>query len=344
MNTRAVAVLTVLATALIAAVVLVLLVAGDSDGDDVKVLPTSDPATFCNGVVIPPGADPCPTSDPANPVLYVAGDIASCDSEGDEATADLLNGLPGTVLIAGDVAYETGSEANFSNCFDSSWGRHKNRTRPVPGNHEYSTAGASGYFAYFGEAAGDPGKGYYAFDAGPWRVLMLNSECEQIGGCDETSPQTEWLRAELADDARRCVLAVWHKPRLAAGTHAGENPQLLPLWQAAYDGGVDLVVNGHDHNYQRYGEMNRSLDGIDEGRGVREIVVGTGGKDITDIDPALAESTAGLEEWADVPGDGDGRDAAFGVLKLTLRADSYDWEFLPVAGESYTDKGTANCN
>jgi hypothetical protein len=282
-------------------------------------------------------------AQPCDPILAGAGDIASCESAGDEATADLLDHIPGTVFTAGDNAYENGTAAEFGQCYDPNWGLHKERTRPVAGNHDYNTGNASAYFSYFGEAAGDPARGYYSYDLGAWHVIILNSECPQIGGCATDSPQGQWLQSDLAANTAPCAVAMWHRPVLTAGPHANDESGILPLWQLLYDGGVDLVVNGHDHNYQRYAPLNRNANGVDAA-GMRLIISGTGGRNQTDIDPARAAVTPGLEVWADTPNDADGHDASYGVLKLTLHASSYDWEFVPVAGQTFTDSGTTPCH
>ena len=287
-----------------------------------------------------PGSTPEPTPAPTEPptpepaaeaILVGVGDIASCDSDGDDATSALLDSIPGTVFIPGDIAYEEGTPAQFANCYDPSWGRHKGRTRPSPGNHEYLTAAASGYFDYFGAAAGDPSKGYYAYDAGSWRVYSLNSNCSQI----DCEGQVNWLNADLAANPRQCVMGYWHAPVLTAGPHAHNEGGALGLWQTLWDAGADLVVTGHDHNYQRFAPLNRDANGV-EGGGMRQIIAGMGGKNLTT--QSRPDSTVGLEALMD----GD-TDPAFGVLKLTLRGGSYGWEFVPVAGKTYTDSGTQGC-
>ncbi|MCH7718695.1 MAG: metallophosphoesterase, partial [Chloroflexi bacterium] len=152
-------------------------------------------------------------------MLVGAGDIASCASSGDEATADLLDGIAGTVVTFGDNAYQSGTESEFADCYEPTWGRHKARTRPAPGNHDYITPGASGYFEYFGAAAGDPSKGYYSYDLGAWHVIAINSNCSQVGGCDAGSPQEQWLRADLAESPTSCTVAYWHHPRFSSSLH-----------------------------------------------------------------------------------------------------------------------------
>ena len=262
---------------------------------------------------------------PAAVTLVGAGDIASCNSGGDEATAKLLDTIPGTVFTAGDNAYETGAAADYANCYAPSWGRHKARTRPAPGNHEYLTTGASGYFGYFGSAAGDANKGYYSYDLGAWHVVMLNSNLDVATG----SPQETWLRADLAAHTQRCTVAIWHHPRFSSGPH-GSSVVLQPIWKALYDAGADLVVVGHDHLYERFAPQN--ADGqLDVARGMREFVVGTGG--------AAAYAIASPAPHSEVRNSG-----TRGVLKLTLYPDRYDWNFVPVAGSTFADAGSASCH
>lgn len=260
-------------------------------------------------------------------VLVGAGDIAVCGSSntGDEQTANLLDGISGTVFTAGDNAYESGTASEYTTCYGPSWGRHKARTRPVPGNHEYSTSGASGYFGYFGSAAGEAGKGYYSYDAGPWHIIALNSNLAMNAG----SPQEQWLRADLAANTTTCTLAYWHHPRFSSGPH-GNAPFSQPLWQALYDFGADVVIVGHDHTYERFAPQTSSGQ-LDMARGIRQFVAGTGG--------------ASLYEWATIAANSEVRNnTTKGVLKLTLFADRYEWQFVPVAGSSFTDSGSASCH
>jgi len=254
-----------------------------------------------------------------------AGDIAGCSSAGDEATAALLDTLPGTVFTAGDNAYEDGTATNFASCYGPSWGRHKARTRPSPGNHEYHTSGASGYYNYFGAAAGDSGKGYYSYDLGDWHIISLNSNISMIAG----SPQEQWLRADLAANTKTCTLAYWHHPRFSSGSHGSSNAP-RPLWQALYDFDADVIISGHDHNYQRFAPQTPA--GVaDPTRGIRQFVVGTGGISHYNFSTPIANTEAyNIDTW--------------GVLKLTLYAQSYTWEFVPVAGMTYTDSGSGDCH
>jgi hypothetical protein len=237
----------------------------------------------------------------------------------------LLDSIPGTVFTAGDNAYEDGTAADYSNCYAPSWGRHKSRTRPAPGNHEYSTPGATGYFGYFGSVAGPSDKGYYSYDLGAWHVIMLNSNLNVGTG----SPQESWLRADLEAHSSRCTIAIWHHPRFSSGPH-GSSATMQSIWQALYDGGADVVVTGHDHLYERFAPQNAAGQ-FDQARGIREFVAGTGG--------ASAYSVVSPAPNSEVRNSG-----TRGVLKLTLYPDRYDWKFVPVQGSSFTDSGSASCH
>ena len=263
-------------------------------------------------------------------ILVGAGDIADCkDLSGAEATAKLLDKIPGMVMAVGDLAYPDGSKENFT-CYDKTWGRAKSRTRPAPGNHEFHSSGATPYFDYFGAVAGDPKTGYYSYELGAWHIIVLNSECKDVGGCQAGSPQEKWLRADLAAHPVACTLAYWHKPLFSSGGAHGNDLTVRPLWQALYEANADVVVNGHDHDYERFAPQN-SDGATDPARGIREFVVGTGGKNHRPFGSTKPNSEV--------------RDAtAFGVLKLTLKPKSYDWEFIPEAGKSFTDSGTSNCH
>jgi len=271
------------------------------------------------------GNPPAPT---ATATLLAAGDIASCSSNGDEATAALLDGLSGTIATLGDTVYEDGTAQQFSECYNPSWGRHKSRTRPAPGNHDYHTNGAAGYFAYFGAAAGDPKTGYYSYDLGAWHIIALNSNCDEVGGCGAGDPQEQWLRADLAAHPTSCTLAYWHHPRFSFGNY-GNDTATKALWQALYDAGAEIVLSGHDHNYQRYAPQD--ADGKRDARGIREFVVGTGGRGHYSLD----NPPPNVEAY---------NDNAFGILQLTLRAQGYDWTFVPEAGKSFTDTGSGTCH
>ena len=286
----------------------------------------------CSGILAqhsPASAQSSETKEPTA-ILVGAGDIADCkDLSGAEATAKLLDKIPGTVFAAGDLAYPDGSRENFQ-CYDKTWGRAKSRTRPSPGNHEFHAAGATPYFDYFGPAAGDPKTGYYSYDLGSWHVIVLNSECKDVGGCDAGSPQEKWLRGDLASHPVACTLAYWHKPLFSSGSAHGNDLTVRSLWDALYAANADVVINGHDHDYERFAPQ--TPDGApDSVRGIREFVVGTGGKN--------------HRPFGEVKPNSEVRDAtAFGVLKLTLRANGYDWQFIPEEGKTFTDSGSGACH
>ncbi|HEV2730943.1 MAG TPA: metallophosphoesterase, partial [Terriglobales bacterium] len=214
----------------------------------------------------------------ADPVLVGAGDIASCDDlSGAEATAKLIDKIPGTVFAVGDLVYPAGSDEQFAKCYNPTWGRFKDRTRPAPGNHEYHSDGASGYMRYFGAAAGDPKRGYYSYELGAWHIIALNSECAEVGGCDTASPQGRWLKQDLEQHPAGCTLAYFHTPLFSSGRKHGNNPTMKPLWDALYHAGADVIINGHDHDYERFAPMS-DAGRVDEAAGIVEFVAGTGGR------------------------------------------------------------------
>jgi Ca2+-binding RTX toxin-like protein len=280
-----------------------------------------------------PGAVPGPGEAPFDPSretqLLAAGDIADCTS-GAAETAKILDRLPGVVATLGDTVYETGTAENYASCYTPTWGRHKRRTRPAVGDHEYKTPGAAGYFAYFGAAAGEPGKGWYSYDIGTWHVVVLNSSCADIGGCGPGSSQEQWLRADLAAHPATCTLAYWHSPRFSSGQLHRDDLTVLPLWQALYDNRVELVLSGNDHDYERFAPQTPA--GIaDPANGIRQFVVGTGGRYLRpmgELQPNSEVSNA----------------STFGVLRLRLDAGGYQWEFVPAAGGTFTDSGSAACH
>jgi hypothetical protein len=287
--------------------------------------PSATPPAATGETITPP-ASPPPTPEPptAEPpaVLVGAGDIAACGVDGARQTAALLDAIDGTVFTAGDAAYPDGSAQNFADCYDPFWGRHKSRTRPAPGNHEYKTPGAAPYFAYFGLNAGPAGRGYYSFRAGAWLVVSLNSNI----AADSSSPQVAWLRNELAAQPALCVAAIWHHPLASSGPH-GPDPKMRDVWRTLMDFKADLVVTGHDHLYERFTPIDEN--GSPNPAGMREFVTGTGGAD-------------GYEVGVVQPGS-EVRGRAWGVLTLTLRSDAFDWDFIPVAGETFGDHGTQGC-
>jgi len=256
----------------------------------------------------------------ASVVLVGAGDISTCSNNNDEATAKLLDGISGTVFTAGDNAYDSGTYTQYTNCYHPTWGRHKSRTKPVPGNHEYNTSGAAGYFKYFSNVSS-----YYAYNLGDWRIYALNSEID----VSSTSAQVKWLKNDLAANPKRCVLAYWHKPRWSSGSHYGSNSKYQTLWKTLYDAKAELVISGHEHNYERFKEMNAS--GTASSPGMREFVVGTGGASHYGFGSTLSTSQVR-------------NSSTYGVLKVTLNSTSYSWKFIPVAGKTFTDSGTTYCH
>ncbi|HET9443532.1 MAG TPA: metallophosphoesterase [Acidimicrobiales bacterium] len=272
---------------------------------------------------------PAPTTTaPPPPVLVAAGDIACVPGMAPtpqqcqmEATAQLVESLGPTVVAPlGDLQYDRGEAENFAGSYGPTWGRFKAVTRPAPGNHEYAGGRAPGYYGFFeGAADGADGRGWYSYDVGAWHVVALNSVCAPAGGCGEGSPQLAWLRADLAATPARCILAYWHHPRYSSGLHGGSEA-VEPFWQALAAAGADVVLSGHDHHYERLAPIG----------GIRQFVVGTGGRNLYPVLGRLPESEI--------------RDSVtFGVLALTLRPDGYDWRFLPVPGRSFTDAGSASC-
>ncbi|HEU4971095.1 MAG TPA: metallophosphoesterase, partial [Gaiellaceae bacterium] len=273
--------------------------------------------------------------------IAAAGDIA-CDpespafDEGDgsglrcrqRATSELLDARYVRVLGLGDLQYEDGSYRKFVDSYDPTWGRVKPITAPVPGNHEYRTPGASGYYRYFGAQAGDPAKGYYSFDLAGWHLIALNSNCSRVGGCGEGSKQEQWLRADLAASSATCTLAYWHHPRFSSGHH-GSNSRSTPFWRALYEADADVVLVGHDHDYERFAPIGATGE-VDLERGIREFVVGTGGRGLRGFSHPQPNSEAH-------------DDSTFGVLELTLGRSAYAWRFRPAVG-SFADGGSYRCH
>jgi len=288
----------------------------------------------------------------SDPVIAAAGDIA-CDpastnfndGEGNPSscrqkyTSDLLmDANLAAVLPLGDVQYECGGYLAFLQSYDPSWGRVKSISHPVVGNHEYLTSdgtdctsyneGASGYFRYLGSAAGEPTQGYYSYDIGTWHLVALNSNCGDAGGCGDGSPQAMWLAADLAAHPNLCTLAYWHIPLFSSGGRTAINTQLI--WQILYNHDVDVVLNGHDHIYERFAPQ--APDGtLDRDHGIQEFIVGTGGANLTEIETIAANSEVRNND-------------TYGILKLTLHPAGYDWQFVPEAGKTFTDSGTGKCH
>lgn len=274
---------------------------------------------------------PPSTTTPAGPTatLVAAGDIATCTNDNDTKTAALVAARPNAaVALLGDNVYENGTAKEFANCFGPTWGAFNDRAHPAPGNHEYNTKGAAPYYAYFGAAAGPSGQGWYSYDLGAWHVIALNSNCEKIGGCGADSAQAQWLRADLAAHPARCTLAYFHHPRFSSGPH-GSTSSMDPLWRILADARADVVLSGHDHDYERFAPKDG--EGRGNADGVRQFVVGTGGRELY---PILLTRSGSEAHNSDT----------YGVLELTLKPAGYDWRFVPVAGASYTDAGSSTCS
>jgi acid phosphatase type 7 len=260
------------------------------------------------------------------PVVLAAGDIARCTILGGAmATSRLLDRMPGTILTLGDNAYESGAPQEFEKCYTPTWGRHLERTRPAPGNHDYLTRNAAGYFGYFGERAGPPGLGYYSFDLGTWHIISLNSAI----ALGRRSPQGKWLADDLQTRSTDCVLAYFHIPAFSSGPH-GSDLDVRDLWRQLAEAGADVVLSGHDHHYERFAPLD-AKGRPDPVNGVRQFVVGTGGGGVYAL-----KGVAPHSEVRD--------NSTYGVLKLVLLPGRYEWTFVPVDGQSFTDAGTGTCS
>jgi hypothetical protein len=269
-----------------------------------------------------------------DPVINALGDIAACDPsyvyrDGQLLTEALASSLDGSILGLGDYVYPDGTPVYFTGCFDPVWSSIKPRIIPVAGNHEYQYSNAGGYYAYFGTSAGDPTMGYYSFNLGSWHLIALNSNCSFVGGCGVGSPQLTWLQADLAANTQKCILAFWHHPLYGSGKE-GNTPEVIDFWQSLYTAHATLVINGHNHDYERFAPIDPAGN-PDPVNGITEIVAGTGGKDHSPL--------VQLQPNSQIFNDTD-----FGVLRLALHTDSYAWQFLPVAGATFTDEGIGKCN
>jgi len=302
-----------------------------SGGSSSAVAPTGS-----GGSARPAAAPAAPVhASRSDPVIAAAGDIACppgrpvTSSECHQAsTAALLARVrPAAVLPIGDDQYETGGLDAFRSAYRPTWGREA-IVRPVPGNHDYQSDNGTGYYAYYGARAGDPARRYYSYDLGAWHLIGLNSNCSVVS-CAASSAQVRWLRADLAAHPRRCTLAYWHHPRFSSGLHGNQQP-VAPLWNALYAGGADLVLNGHDHDYERF-DPQTPAGRADARRGIREFVVGTGGRSHY---PTLIPRANSQRR----------NSSTFGVLALTLHRDGYSWRFVPEAGSRFTDSGTGRCH
>src|SRR5215208_6723232 len=250
--------------------------------------------------------------------LVGAGDIAGCDFKADRKTARLVGKIPGTVFTLGDNVYPDGTSAQFRNCYHPTWGNYKKRTKPSVGDQDYATSAAK------------PTRGYYSYDLGTWHIVALNSNCEEVGGCEWKSAQGHWLRRDLANHQARCTLAYFHHPLYASGSNY-DSPEVKPFWHILYNHHADVILNGHAHRYERFACISPSGE-RSSARGIRQFIVGTGG------------AMGGDQHGPDEPRVQAKKIGAPGVLKLELGSSFYHWKFVPVAGRNYTDSGRARCH
>jgi len=292
--------------------------------------PTSSPASSPGPSTMSSPSAAIPTPPGGDPVLVGAGDIGRCDSEADEATATLLEQTAGLVFTLGDNAYERGTEAELRNCYGPGWGRVLDRTRfAVAGNHDYLTANAGPFRDYFGRAGSRDGLTWFSEDVGTWHVVVLDANCAELkGGCGPDSAQLQWLRKDLATSTARCTLALWHQPRFSSGEH-GNDPGVGPFWDALYAAGADLVLNGHDHDYERFAPQDPK-GRADPDRGIVEVVVGTGGAPLRDFKDPAANAIVRSS-------------IAHGVLVLALQPSGWTFRFVSTDG-SFSDQGRSSCH
>ncbi len=276
-----------------------------------------------------PGPSPSPTPVPrGDQILIGAGDIADCATDDDEATARLLDQLPGTVFTAGDNAGPDGSPARFSDCYAPTWGRHLARTRPAAGEQDWATKDLAGYLGYFGAAAAPDGVSWYSYDLGTWHIVVLDSDCGHVGGCGADSDQGRWLAKDLATAKATCTLAIWHSPRFSSGTSGGD-AAVAPFWDALHAVHAEVIVNAHDRDYERFAPQDPG-GRQDRADGIRQFVVGPAARRSTGFGPSAANSEFRLT-------------GAHGVLRLVLREKDYAWTFIPSDGTA-TDSGQAACH
>jgi hypothetical protein len=263
-----------------------------------------------------------------DPVLVGAGDIADCTSTGDSATADLIDRIPGAVFAAGDMAYEDGTAEQIRDCYGPTWGRFKDRTRPIPGNRDWRTEIAP-YLAYWGDrAVSEPGDTWYSWELGAWHIVMLDSNCAEVHGCGPESKQGRWLRADLSRSKARCTLAMWHHPRFSSGEH-GPYAEAEWFWETFHKAGADVVVSGHDHDYERFEPID-GVGKVDPAGGMRLFVVGTGGAELSPLATTDPRSSVRI-------------DGTYGVLRLVLHPTGYEWRFIAADG-TIGDSGEAACH
>ena len=306
--------------------------------------------TLSGGTVPTPTKTPTPAPSGSGSILLMAGDICKHDLGAPDYTAnckktgDLVRSViaanPGTLVqtLGDNVNNDTGQYAydtQYTDLYAPNWGSFLNVTHAVEGNHDtYPPSGTTPYFAYFGAAAGPKPGGYYSYNIGSsWHVIALNAECSQAGGCGTSSPQYKWLQSDLAANTRQCVLAVWHQPRWTSGRHP-DDATYASWWSLLYQYKIDIVANGHNHNYERFNQINASEQAASDG--IREFIVGTGGAPSDNISYATSPLDPNEVVRTQV--------ASYGVLKLTLSANSYSWNFLPAAGYTFTDSGSSTCH
>lgn len=286
-----------------------------------------------NTSVPPTGHVPDPTPEPL--VLVGAGDIARCEADGDEATAALLDEVIAAhpraiVFTTGDQVYPEATRDTYESCYDPSWGRHRDRTRPAVGNHDFGEPNGGGHHRYWGDAGGPFDLYYYEYTTGDWHVIVLNSECHRVGCAleDRDGEQAEWLRETLQSSSARCTIAVWHNPRWSSGRYE-DGSDYQAFWELLYDGGAEIVLNGHEHFYERFAPLNPAGE-VDTERGIQQFTIGTGGGE--------------LREPEDVQPHSELQATTYGVLQLRLFADRYEWEFLAAGDADVTDTGSRSCH
>ncbi len=300
--------------------------ARDAAGNRSKVSRKIVVTTSDQVVVAAAGDVACDPSDPS----YHGGTGTSTACRQLYTSNLLVNGGFDAVLALGDLQYNSASLDDFNQVYDPTWGRVKSITYPIVGNHEYGQSNAEDYFTYFGSRAGPVGKGYYSFDLGSWHIVAINSECDQVGGCGTGSTEETWLRNDLAAHPAECTIAMWHKGRYSSG-HDGDNTFMQPMWADLYDAGVEMLLSGHSHDYERFAPQDDSGH-LDNTNGVRQFIVGTGGAFFTGLGTSFDANSQAHQN------------TTYGVLQLTLRSGAYDWKFLPEAGKTYTDSGTTSCH
>ncbi len=260
--------------------------------------------------------------------MVAVGDIAECNRWRPTQVANVVAKTPGTYMPLGDLVYPTGTITGYRNCYDPYFGQFNSRVKPMIGNHEYKDPGANGYFTYFGSKAGAPGRTWHSFERGNWHIVVLDSECDMVGGCGPGSPQYQWLTQDLANSTTACLAVAWHRPRWSSSATARSDSVTDPLYRLALAEGADLLLSGHAHSYERFSRLNAS--GAYSATGIRQFVVGTGG--------------AALYEFgAPVPGSSVRNNTTYGALNLTLGPSSYSWKFIPIEGQTFTDSGTDRC-